>query len=379
MKYIEPLTSGVTRKEVRLVRLMLTEELESGMVLAQDLFLSEYDSSPFISRGILLSDYVIDKIRKRGFRNVYIEGTGEEKTQEKHQFNSAPVLAPELRDEALDTLEDVFNTFSQENFHESTKQIVQRVDTVVDKMVGYLRNDSNTLVNINDLKSYDDYTFHHSLSVAVLAVAIGQRLGFSSEQLNRLGMCAMMHDIGKTAIPVEIIRKASKLDMGEMSLIKTHSTAGFEYLKKAGVGDEELWQAVLGHHEKMDGTGYPQGLKGEEIPLWSRIISVADVYDALTSNRPYRRPMEPADAIEYIMGGAGSSFDFDVVQALVRKIDLYPIGSVVELSDGRMAEVIDNENQMRPVIRLQKDGRELDLYRDRQCLSLVIRRVVRAG
>lgn len=357
----------------------MAEELTSGMVLAQDLFLSEYDSSPFISRGILLSDYVIDKIRKRGFRNVYVEGTGQEQAGGPYKPSSAPVLAPELRDEALDTLEDAFNTFGQEDFHEATKRIVQRVDTVVDKMVGYLRGDNNTLVNINDLKSYDDYTFHHSLSVAVLAVAIGQRLGYSGEELNRLGVCALMHDIGKTAIPVEIIRKASKLDLGEMSLIKTHSTAGYEYLKKAGIGDDEIWLAVLSHHEKMDGTGYPQGLKGEEIPPWSRIISVADVYDALTSNRPYRRPMEPADAIEYIMGGAGSSFDFDVVQALVRKIDLYPVGSVVELSDGRMAEVVNNENQMRPVIRLQEESRELDLYRDRSCLSLVIRRVVQAG
>ena len=297
------------------MKLVLAEELKDGMVLAQDLFLSESDTSPFISRGILLNNYVIEKIKKRGFRNVYIEGEGEKKEQ--GAPHSHPVLEPQLRDEALDTLETIFTKLGGEGVHETAAQVARKVDAVVNRMVGSILSEGNALVNINDLKSYDDYTFHHSLSVAVLSLAIGQRLGYSSDELNRLGFCAMMHDIGKIAIPVEIIRKASKLDSKEMNLIRTHSTAGYKYLMEAGIGDDELWQGVLSHHEKVDGTGYPLGLRDDEIPEWGRIITVADVYDALTSNRPYRKPLEPAEAIEYIMGGTGTSFDFEMVQALV--------------------------------------------------------------
>ncbi|MDL2252701.1 HD-GYP domain-containing protein [Ruminococcaceae bacterium OttesenSCG-928-I18] len=358
------------------MKLILAEELESGMTLAQDLFLSEDDASPFISRGIILNDYVIEKIKKRGFRNAYVENASGEKEERASTPQSLPVLDPELRDEALDTLEDMFTTFSSEDVHEAAVQVVKRLDKVVDQMVDSILSERNALVNINDLKSYDDYTYHHSLSVAVLALSMGHRLGYNHKRLNELGMCAMMHDIGKTAIPVEIIRKTTRLDSNELNLIKTHSTAGYSYLTKANIGNEDIWQGVLGHHEKMDGTGYPYGLKGKDISEWSRIISVADVYDALTSNRPYRKPMEPAEAIEYIMGGSGSSFDFDMVQALVKKIDLYPVGSRVELSNGKFAEVVDNENQMRPIIRIEDTGEVLDLFRDRSCLSIVIKRIV---
>ncbi len=353
----------------------MAEELQSGMRLARDLFLSEYDTSPFISKGIVLNQYVIDKIRERGFSNIYVEEDAQ-KASRPAASSALPVLEPEVRDEALEVLEEIFCGLDNAEGHQAVATLVLRVENVVDKMVDSILSERNTLVNINDLKSYDDYTYHHSLSVAVLSLAMGQSLGYPAANLKRLGFCAMMHDVGKTAIPVEIIRKNAHLDQNEMSLMKTHSVAGYSYLVEAGVGDEEIWNGVLSHHEKMDGTGYPSGLRGKEIPEWSRIISVADVYDALTSNRPYRKPMEPAEAIEYIMGGTGSSFDIDMVYALLKKVDLYPLGSRVELSDGRLAVVVNNENQMRPTIRLEDGGEAIDLFRDRHYLSLVIKRVV---
>lgn len=356
------------------MKLVLLEELESGMTLATDVFASEDSVSPVIRKGIVLTDYVIARLRRRCISSVHIEADDPGENEGGEEPKSSPTLDPALQKEALQNIEDIFLSASAKDTAPSV-QIIQHLDTVVEQLVDSLASEEKALVNINDLKSFDDYTYHHSLSVAVLSIAMGQHLGYTGAELRRLGTSAIMHDIGKTAIPVELIRKAAKLTPQEFDLIKTHSTAGYNYLAKNHVGDVDIWQGVLYHHERIDGSGYPSGLRCIDIPKWSRIISVADVYDALTSNRPYRRPMQPADAIEYIMGGTGSAFDFDMVTALVRKVDLYPIGSEVELSDGTAGTVVNNGNQMRPIVRLY-DGTLVDLYRDRSYLSVVIKRVV---
>lgn len=368
------------------MRLVPINQITNDMVLAQDIFANHDSVSPIIRQGALLDHDIIEKLERHGIMVVFVQDLQEapmasSASHEPLSHNVAkvtPAINDELRDKALDNLQDIFEfvSISGEDIHTSSAQLVGQLDNIVDGLVGALVNDHSVLVNINDLKSYDDYTYHHSLSVAVLAISMGQALNFSQTELNRLGMCAMMHDIGKTAIPIEIIHKPSRLDKNEFSLIQTHSSAGFEYLTKTHIGDEKIWSGVLYHHEKYDGTGYPNGLKAEEIPIWSRIISVADVYDALTSSRPYRAPMEPAQAIEYIMGGVGSAFDFDVVQALIRKIDLYPIGTCLELSNGTFAVVLDNENQLRPVVQLLHTKDIVDLYYDRNFLNVVIKRTV---
>lgn len=354
------------------LKLVLVEELQSGMTLAADVYSSEDSISPIIRSGIVLTSYVINHLKRRGISSVYIES--DEVEEVAREPKSPPALDPVLQKEALSNIEEIFLSAANRDMAPSV-QIIQHLETVVEKLVDSLLSEEKALVNINDLKSFDDYTYHHSLSVAVLSIAMGQHLGYSGPELNRLGTSAIMHDIGKTAIPVEIIRKAAKLTPEEFDLIKTHSTEGYNYLTKNHVGDVQIWEGVLYHHERIDGSGYPSGLRGIDIPKWSRIISVADVYDALTSNRPYRRPMQPADAIEYIMGGTGSAFDFDMVTALMRKVDLYPVGSKVELSNGHTALVVDNDNQMRPIVRLG-NGDTVDLYRDRHYLSVVVKRVV---
>lgn len=296
--------------------------------------------------------------------------------------HTGPTVAPGLRDDALAQLEGLFSAITADrqtgggrNYHPA----VTKLDSVVGRLVGSLIAEPDTLVNISNLRSFDDYTYHHSVAVAVLAMGIGQYMGLSAPQLRRLGLCAIMHDIGKTAIPLELLHKPARLSDAEYALIKTHSAEGYRRLLYNTIGDEELWRGVLHHHERIDGTGYPRGLRGNNIPLWSRIITAADVYDALTSQRSYRTPMAPSEAIEYLMGGVGTAFDYDVVESLVRKVDLYPLGSRVELSDGRTAEVIDGEHPLRPVVRILGTDEILDLYGDRHLLNVVIRRLLVEG
>jgi len=374
------------------MKLVQIADLEEGMVLAVDIFTPDVIGIPLVRKDSILNRELIEEIERRGIQTTHIkedreirqtldtETRASDKEYDLSRLITKPVpaLSPQLQARALDSLEDFFQqaTLSREGTRESSFQMTRNVGRTVSQLVDALLRHRGTLVNINDLKSFDEFIYHHSLSVAVLSIAIAQQLKLDKEEQNRIGLCAMVHDIGKIAMPLEIIHKTTPLSDEEFALMKGHSVAGYDYLKKNRIGDEELWKAVLFHHEKIDGTGYPMGITGQDIPFISKIISIADVYDALTSNRPHRKTLQPFEAVEYIMGGAGSAFDYDIVLAFIKKLEIYPLASLVELSTGDLAEVIDNENSMRPVVRLLDRGEILDLYGDYKNLNIVITRVL---
>ena len=288
--------------------------------------------------------------------------------------DTRPVLSEDLYDEALGGIKNLFEVAGGSKMI-TAHQVVKELDNVVDQLVETVSAESGELVHIAHLKSYDEYTYHHSLSVAVLSIAIGQALNLFKPALRKLGSCAIMHDIGKILVPIDIINKPSRLTPEEFEIVKTHSSKGAEYLESQGIGDQELWNAVRHHHEKYDGSGYPSGLKGSEIPLFSRIVSVADVYDALTSYRSYRTPMAPPVAFETVMGEVDRAFEIGVVNAFIKKVELYPEGSIVVLSDGRMAVVVDNSYAMRPILKLVDTQTHINLG-ELDNLHLVIDRVL---
>jgi HD-GYP domain-containing protein (c-di-GMP phosphodiesterase class II) len=355
-------------------RLPVSELLE-GMIVDEGVYTSQEIRAPLVAKDTVLTSYLIEKIKNNGVKEVKVSSA----------FNPSklitvpkppPVIGARLRKEALTSLQDMFSMVRQEEGEEaSSSKIIKQFDEGVGQLVNALIKDKRTMVNINDLKSYDEYTYHHSLSVTVLSIATAQSLRFSHKSLNQMGKCAMMHDIGKIAVPIQIINKPSRLDAAEFKAIQKHSPEGFKYLSSKDIGDDEMRYGVMYHHEKYDGTGYPLGLKGDEIPLMSRIIAVADVYDALTSNRPYRQPMQPAEAMEYVMGGVSTAFDYDVVMAFLSKMEPYPVGCLVELSNGKIATVINNEFTMRPVVQTLDNGEILDLFNDRRFLDVVIKQM----
>jgi len=347
-------------------------ELKEGMVVDESVFSSNDMRVPLVPKNAVLTNHLIEKLVANHIEDVKIT-VPVKPTRLIEIPKEPPVINPKLRREAVNFLTDMFSIAQGTNEDTPyTAQTVKQLDTVVDQLVSTMTRDQRAMININDLKSYDEYTYHHSLSVSVLSIAIAQRLGFTGKKLTQMGKCAMMHDIGKTQIPIGIINKTSKLDPDEFTIVKNHSSEGYRYLHDKGIGDEELWAGVKYHHEKYEGGGYPDGLVGEDIPIMSRIISVADVYDALTSIRPYRKPMQPAEALEYVMGGVGSLFDYDFVVAFLEKMQPYPVGCLVELSNTKIAVVINNEFAMRPVVQTLDNGDILDLYNDRNCLDLVI-------
>lgn len=228
------------------------------------------------------------------------------------------------------------------------------VARAAEEIVHEVRRLRQVRYNLRHLRAWDEYTFHHSIQVAELAVVIGQELGLADEELTRLAIGASLHDIGKEVIPLEVLHKAGRLTAEEFDLIKGHPRLGWTLVRRAA----DLWHtstiAVLQHHERLDGTGYPDGLQGDEIYGFSRIVAVADTYDAMRADRVYRDPLPAAEVLAILTREAGTRLDAAAVAALVARVNFCPDGEVVRLSDGALAEVIlqNPHDVLHPVVRL---------------------------
>jgi len=256
------------------------------------------------------------------------------------------------------------------------------IKSLVHNIVDEVAHNRDIMVNIIDIRAYDDYTYSHSLNVAVLSVVMGTMLGLNRKQLHDLTMGALLHDTGKMFIKKEILNKPARLTPEEFEEIKTHSERGYRYLCDQLEIPENARIVALQHHEQFSGKGYPAGLANTDIHLYGRICCVADVYDALTSDRPYRKSMLPSDAIEYIMSGYSTQFDPLVVDALAKKIAPYPVGTYVRLSTGQTAIVVQNylETGLRPRVKLIVNGEPtedyIDLAHDMSMLNVTISGIV---
>ena len=353
------------------------ESIKPGMITADYVYVFNM-YQPLINPNTLLTAELIDRLQSYGVKDVSVDFDKEYMIREKLLPDVEPIIDEELKSKAENGIRRLFQSVSAkvpDESYSTAHQAVKELDTIVDQLVDTLETNPNELVRISDLKSYDEYTYHHSLSVAVLSIAIGQNLGYSQEKLKILGRSAIMHDIGKMFVPIEIINKPSKLNDSEFTIVKEHPKNGYNYLVAGEIGDEYIWQGVLHHHEKIDGTGYPDGLKGDDLSFISNVIAVADVYDAVTSYRSYRSPMSPANAVELIMSDVGAAFEYDVVKAFVNKLELYPINTCVELSNNRYGIVVNNTNSMRPSVRMLDNDEIIDLI-DRKNLTIAITRVI---
>ena len=272
-----------------------------------------------------------------------------------------PVFDEKLKKEAVEGIQTMFSFIEGGDNMTTAYQAIQGFEKVVNQVVEVATGDGSSFVHIHDLKSHDEYTYHHSLSVSLLSITTGQEMGLDDDQLLKLGRCAMLHDAGKQFIPLSIINKTGKLTDEEFAIMKNHPVKGALSIKAKAIGDTEIWGGVMFHHEKINGRGYPKGLRKEEIPLFARIIAVADVYDALTSYRSYRKPMHPSMAYEIICSEIETSFEYDIVKAFTNRLIVYPIGCVIELSDKRIGVVVDNEIKLRPIVKLAENGELLDL------------------
>jgi HD-GYP domain-containing protein (c-di-GMP phosphodiesterase class II) len=235
---------------------------------------------------------------------------------------------------------------------------VKHTRDVSEKLVEEVLQAPDAIMNLMDIKSFDDYTFTHNINVATICLLIGQTLGLPAEDMKELGEGGILHDVGKLKIPVSILNKDGKLTEQEFDEMKMHPSYGYEILSKSKGISSRAKLIALQHHEKFQGGGYPKKLKGNEISLFARICAIADVYDALTTDRPYRVAMTPYEAMKILNSGIDNHFDPKILTAFIRKFSLYPAGSLVKLNDGSYGLVLKNNptSVIRPVIKILMDS-----------------------
>ena len=218
----------------------------------------------------------------------------------------------------------------------------EQVAPLVEEISNSVMRSPNALISLARLKTRDDYTYLHSVAVCALMVALGKQLGLDTAALREAGMAGLLHDLGKAAIPLEILNKPGRLTDAEFAVVRHHPAAGHDLLRQASSVPEMAMDVCLHHHERHDGAGYPHGLKGDQISLHARMGAVCDVYDAITSNRPYKAGWSPADSIRHMAQWArDGQFDNRVFQAFVKSVGIYPTGSLVKLQSGRLGVVLD--------------------------------------
>ena len=342
------------------MRYVSTKHLKPGDKLGADLVASH--NRVLLRKGRELTRSMINKLEILGYQGVYVD----DKISE--GLDIQDVIDPRLKHAARAEMQAFFRNVETNRIHQARKRI-PTIRSIVHSIVDEVVANRDIMINIIDIRAYDDYTYSHSLNVAVLSVVMGTVLGLGKKQLYDLTMGALLHDVGKMFIKKEILNKPSRLTPEEFEEIKTHSELGYRYLSDQMEIPEEARIVALHHHEQYCGKGYPAGLSGDDIHLYGRVCCVADVYDALTSDRPYRKSMLPSDAIEYIMGGYDTHFDPRIVDALTRKIAPYPVGTYVHLSNGQKAIVVKNyqENILRPKVRVIADGEPTSEYIDLAC------------
>ena len=320
------------------MRYVLIDKAAPGMILAKGVY-DSYNRMLVAPKHAISGEH-IQKLKDRGYSGFYIED------EYSSGIDIKETISSELRNKGVETLRknDIDGTLNV------AKNIVEQI----------LSSDTVTL-DMVDLRTFDDYTYRHSINVAVLSTIIGMGMGLDKEALGELCTAAIFHDLGKLMIDPKILNKPGRLTKEEFRIIKEHPQLSVELLKDRWNVASTSKIGILFHHENEDGSGYPNGLEGDAIHIYAKIVHVADVYDALTSKRPYKEPYTPSEAIEYLMGGSHILFNDEVVSAFLKYVPVYPKGVTVMLSDGREGIVFENTvNPIRPKIKL-KDGGILDL------------------
>jgi HD-GYP domain-containing protein (c-di-GMP phosphodiesterase class II) len=228
------------------------------------------------------------------------------------------------------------------------------VRRVVGTMIDSIFRNADALSSLTRLKGYDEYTFVHSVNVCVLCLTLGRRLEYSRFDLQTLGIGALLHDTGKIKVPPAILNKAGRLDEQEMEEMKRHPLYSVEVLESAGGVPEESKGVALQHHERWNGGGYLQGLRGDRIDRFGHVAALCDVYDAMTSDRCYAKGMPPHEAIRKIHASSGKDFHPDIVQTFIRCMGIYPVGTVVQLDTREIGVVtaVNKEKILRPRLTL---------------------------
>lgn len=225
---------------------------------------------------------------------------------------------------------------------------------LVTEITESITHSPNAMTWLSHLKHRDEYTVTHCMNTCILAVTFGRYLGMSKDELELMGLGALLHDIGKMRIPLEILNKPGRLTPEEYDIVKTHAAKGHELLVSKGDIPQESLDIVLHHHERISGKGYPHGMTGDQVNRMTKIVSIVDVYDAITSDRCYHDGIAPYEALKNMYEWISEDFEQDMVEQFIKCLGIYPIGSMVQLNLGQVGIVVSasEKSRLRPIVLL---------------------------
>lgn len=340
------------------------DQLRVGMYLKE--FCGSWMEHPFWRSSFVITDAKdIDAIRASSIKEVWIDsGKGADLATDEQAVSVAEAQAQvdaELATAARQA-RDIARVPSSAEFTHAAKIVARSrqavksmfeearmgraidalgVQKIVESISDSVSRNPGALISLARLKNADDYTYMHSVAVCALMTALARQLGLDDAQTRSAGIAGLLHDLGKAAMPIEVLNKPGKLTDEEFAIIKSHPREGHRMLLECGNAEPVALDVVLHHHEKIDGSGYPEGLRGEEISLFAKMGAVCDVYDAITSNRPYKNGWDPAESLRKMAEWSNGHFEPVIFQAFVKSIGIYPIGSLVLLSCGRLGVVTE--------------------------------------
>ncbi len=332
------------------MRIVPTEFIPENAILADTLY--TLDGRILLKEGAKLSPRLIEKINANSIFTVYIYDEHSDNKIEK-------VVDPHLRHQAMMLVKDIFSAAGYKDAQgewkpKSIYEFMDPLKKLAEEIIYELSSAKEVQLETIDIKNVDNYLYSSAINTAILSVLIGWEAGLTNEMIQHVFMGAIFHDIGMALIDSGITYKKGALTREEKIEVIMHPKKGYEYLKGQAFLSAYVKSIALQHHEHLDGSGYPNRVDKEGIHPLAQIVGIADVYDAMTSDRPYRRALTAIEAIEGIMGGAGRHYDMNLVNIFVKKINPYPTGSLVKLNTGQIA-VIDSVPKgfpLRPDIRI---------------------------
>ncbi len=355
------------------MRLVNIGDVEVGSIIAKPVYDSKL--SLLINKGAKLSELLIKKLIQADIRHLYIED------EISRGIELDPMISDEIKLQAFVIMKKFYESQmvkQDQNVEAIRESSIRELKDIIDDIITEIYSKNEQKYYSTELMGAEMYHYNHAVEVMILSLLIGRKMGLDREKLLKLGMGAILADIGKARVPQDILNKKGKLEPEEFDEMKRHVDYSYAILKDL-VGLSSLSrQIILLHHEKLDGSGYPNGFTGEQIPLLVRIATVCDIFSAIVADRTYNNRISVDTAIEILRGAAPTKIDQDVFMTLLQVIDIYPPGTLVELGNGQVGIVIQSNpnSPTRPILRIiEQEGQnhEVDLMQE---LTLFIKKVL---
>ena len=358
-------------------KFMRTRQLKPGMRV--DHPVSDRLGRVLVARGATLDEYIIEAMLKMGIMSVYIQEITDDDENEpispaaqknierlRTEDRSKVSLSASVRERVAEGIQYVYSNTDD-------PALVQATDSIADTLISAIQENDAMAIDISALKTSDEYTFKHSVDVATISMIVAKKMGMTDEEIHEIGVAGLLHDVGKTKIPLEILNKPGRLDDAEFEVMRQHSVYSYRIIQNNADLSEEVKLGVLQHHEKINGAGYPIGVSGQQISPYAKVLAVADIYDALVTERPYKSAFSQREAIEMIMSMT-QELDLFAMESFLQSMILYPVDSIVELSNGEKAKVVKNSPYyiLRPTVVGLASGKVYDLGEDLSCASIII-------